>query len=130
VHQARAEARAEAEAAAEQRLAAALAHERAELGKQVRLMLFMRQSTVLRCSGLVAQSVDASDGGCDGCTRQCGCGSMGHGVMELSWRQALVFAQCVYALLTVRYSLPRCSKRAPRRALRRRQQPSSALPRH
>ncbi len=37
VHQARAEARAEAEAAAEQRVAAALAHERAELDKQVQM---------------------------------------------------------------------------------------------
>jgi hypothetical protein len=43
VHQARAEARAEAEAAAEQRLAAALALERAELDKQVQLSLFVRQ---------------------------------------------------------------------------------------
>jgi len=43
VHQARAEARAEAEAAAEQRLAAALALERAELDKQVQLMLFVQQ---------------------------------------------------------------------------------------
>jgi hypothetical protein len=43
VDRARAEARAEAEAAAEQRLAAALALERAELDKQVQPLLFVRQ---------------------------------------------------------------------------------------
>jgi len=37
VHQARAEAEAVAEAAAEQRVASALAHERAELDKQVQI---------------------------------------------------------------------------------------------
>ncbi len=42
MHRARAEARAEAEAAVEQRLAAALAHERAHLDKQVQLTLFVR----------------------------------------------------------------------------------------
>ncbi len=42
VHQARTEARTEAEAAAEQRVAAALALERAE-HKQVQLTLFVRQ---------------------------------------------------------------------------------------
>ncbi len=40
---ARAEARAEAEAAAEQRIAAALALERAKVDKQVQLKLFVRQ---------------------------------------------------------------------------------------
>ncbi len=50
MHQARTEARAEAEAAAEQRLAAALALERAELDKQVQVMLFVRQcGTALAC---------------------------------------------------------------------------------
>ncbi len=42
VHQARAEARAEAEAAAEQRIAAALALERAELVQQARGLLCTR----------------------------------------------------------------------------------------
>ena len=46
VHQARTEARAEAEAAAEQRVAAALALERAELDKQVRRDGCMRHASV------------------------------------------------------------------------------------
>ncbi len=43
MHRARAEARAEAEAAAELRFAAALAHERAHIDKQVQPSLFVRQ---------------------------------------------------------------------------------------
>ena len=51
---ARAEARTEAEAAAKQRLAAALALERADLDKQVQLNLLVRQcvSDALHCLGL------------------------------------------------------------------------------
>jgi len=60
VHQARAEARAEAEAAAEQRLAAALALERAELDKQVQLSLFVRQAAVL---WLGFEECESSDNG-------------------------------------------------------------------
>jgi hypothetical protein len=55
-------ARAEAEAAAEQRLAAALARERAELDKQVQLMLFVQQCGSA-LPGLVLRSVDALDDG-------------------------------------------------------------------
>jgi len=54
VHQARTEARAEAEAAAEQRVAAALALERAELDKQARSLLCMC-SDRQECLSLVVQ---------------------------------------------------------------------------
>jgi len=64
VHQARAE----AEAAAEQRLAGALALERAELDKQVQFRLLCSSAAVQRCSGLVLRSVDASADGCHGYT--------------------------------------------------------------
>jgi len=59
VHQARTVARAEAEAAAEQRVAAALAHEHAELAKQARSLLCKRSSR-LRCPSLVLRRVCAA----------------------------------------------------------------------
>ncbi len=61
MHQARTEARAEAEAAAEQRLAAALALERAELDKQVQLMLFVRQ-----CGSAALRRLGSAECGCVG----------------------------------------------------------------
>jgi len=61
VHQARAEARAEAEAAAEQRLAAALALERAELDKQVQLMLSAQQ-----CGSAPQPGLHSAECGCVG----------------------------------------------------------------
>jgi hypothetical protein len=64
VDQARAEARA-AEEAAEQRIAAALALERAELDKQVQLSLFVRQ----RDSAALPWPASA-EGACGGCMRQ------------------------------------------------------------
>jgi len=88
VHQARTEARAEAEAAAEQRIAAALALERTELDKQARSWLCMCRSRLHRLSQ-VLQQMCTTDCERDGCI--CfACGSMGHGVVELSWEQACV----------------------------------------
>ena len=123
---ARTEALDEVEAAAEQRFAAALAHERAELAKQARSLLCMHGRLLQRPS-LVLQSKYATDRERDGCANSA-CGSMGQGVVELSWRQTCLTITC-HALLTERYSPPRCTKRAPRRALRRRRQPSSGWPR-
>ncbi len=78
--------------AAEQRFAAALAHERAELAKQARSLLCTRGAW-LDCPSLVSQRVCATD-----CERDCcACstfGSMGHGVVELSWRQACLSTTC------------------------------------
>ncbi len=88
MYQAHADARV-AEAAAEQRIAAALALERAELVKQARSFLCMC-SDRLHCLSLVLQQMCAADCERDGCICSA-CGSMGHGVMKLSWRQALVF---------------------------------------
>ncbi len=88
MYQAHADARV-AEAAAEQRIAAALALERAELVKQARSFLCMCSNRLHRLS-LVLQQMCAADCERDGCICSA-CGSMGHGVMKLSWRQALVF---------------------------------------
>ena len=58
------------------------------------------------------------------------CCSIGSVVAELSWSEdKLVSPQKRHALLTERYPLPRCTTRAPRRAPRRRRQPSSDWPR-
>ncbi len=84
--QAHAEVRA-AEAAAEQRIAAALALERAELDKQVQLMLICGSATALHCSGLLLQDVYAPDDGQDGCTRHADVTAWGEG--------KLVFLPCV-----------------------------------
>jgi hypothetical protein len=83
---ARTEALEEVEAAAEQRFAEALAHERAELGKQARSLLCMFSIWLQRPS-LVPQRLYATDCERDGCTCSA-CGSMGHGEVEHSWRQA------------------------------------------
>jgi len=123
---ARTEALDEVEAAVEQRFAAALARERAELAKQARSLLCTRGSWLQRPS-LVPQSLYATDRGRDGCACSA-CGGMGHGVVEHSWRQACLSMKG-RALLTEQYPLARCTKRAPRRAPRRRRQPSSGWPR-
>jgi len=70
------------------------------------------------------QRVCAIDRERDGCTCSA-CGSMGHGVVLLHWRQACLSMKGL-ALLTERCPLARCTKRAPswtRRAARRRRQP-------
>ncbi len=61
MQQARTEARAEAEAAAEQRWAAALALERAELDKQVQLVLLVQQ-----CGSAALHTLGSAECGCVG----------------------------------------------------------------
>ncbi len=77
--------------------------------------------------GECMQRVCAIDCGRDGCTCSA-CDSMGHGVVELSWTQACLSMKGL-ALLAERCPLARCTKRAPRRVLRQRRQPSSGWPR-
>ncbi len=74
------------EAAAEQRIAAALALQRAGLDKQARSLLCMCGDG-LQCLSLVLQQTCVTDRERDGCTRSA-CGSMGHDVVEFSWMQA------------------------------------------
>ncbi len=123
---ARTEALDEVEAAAEQRFAAALARERAELAKQARSLSGMCGSWLHRPS-LVRESLHATDCEQDGCTCSA-CGSMGHQVVVLSRTQARL-SITRHALPTEQYRLPRCTKRAPSRALSGRRRLSSAWPR-
>ncbi len=112
--------------AAEQRFTAALAHDRAQLAKQARSLL-STHGRWLQGPSLVLLILYATDHERDGCTCSA-CGILANGVMVLCWRQAFLTITC-HALLTECYPLPRCTKRAPRRALRRRRQPSSGWPR-
>jgi len=90
VHQARTEARAEAEVAAEQRIATALALERAELVNQARSFLCMCRNRLHRLS-VSLQQMCTTDCERDGCICSA-CGSMEHWVVELGWRRAPVLS--------------------------------------
>ena len=90
MHQARTEARAEAEVAAEQRIATALALERAELVNQARSFLCMCRNRLHRLS-VSLQQMCTTDCERDGCICSA-CGSMEHWVVELGWRRAPVLS--------------------------------------
>jgi len=102
---ARTEALDEVEAAAEQRFAAALARERAQLAKQARCLLCMfsiwLQRASLCCRQCMRQTVSETAGHA---LHVAELGSMGHSVVELSWRPACFTVTC-HALLTERCPL-------------------------
>jgi len=110
---------------ADPRFAAALAHERADFAMQARCL---GHCAVVGCRAAACSRMVSLQNGerVSLLSTATHVGSMGHAIVSSADTANVPHS---VPRLADRASLPRCTERAPMRALRRRQRPSSALPR-